>query len=168
MDINAGTGNTPVADADPPKSLATRIAVTLGSIGLFGAMATDALAVLGRHTGFIVLGSIEIVQTMIVLLASAAVVLATLERSHAAVHILTERLVPSTAARLARLANIASAIIVAVLLAGALWLMADLWNAHERSELLHIPFRVLRAIFAGALFVVLIVFLRQAFAKAAR
>ena len=168
MDIDTGTGSKPVDALEPPKSTATRIAVVLGSIGLLGAMATDALAVLGRHTGFIVLGSIEIVQTMIVLLASAAVVLATLERTHAAVHILTERLPKRTAARLAQLANVASALIVAILLGGSLWLLFDLWNAHERSELLHIPFRVLRAIFAGALFVVLLVFLRQAFAKAAR
>ena len=168
MDINTGTGSTSVDAPEPPKSTATRIAVVLGSIGLLGAMATDALAVLGRHTGFIVLGSIEIVQTMIVLLASAAVVLATLERTHAAVHILTERLPKRIAKRLAQLAKVASALIVAILLGGSLWLLFDLWNAHERSELLHIPFRVLRAIFAGALFVVLLVFLRQAFAKAAR
>ncbi|WP_260598998.1 TRAP transporter small permease [Sphingomonas endolithica] len=162
MDINADTGSTPVADPARRTSLATRLAVMVGSIGLLGAMATDALAVLGRHTGFSVLGSIEIVQTMIVLLASSAIVLATLERNHAAVHILTERLAPPTAARLARAANVASAVIVAVLLIGALWLMFDLWGAHERSELLHIPFRVLRAIFAAALLIVALVFARQA------
>ena len=167
MDINADTGSTPIADPDPRQSLATRLAVALGSVGLLGAMATDTLAVLGRHTGFSVLGSIEIVQTMIVLLASSAIVLATLQRNHAAVHILTERLPPSRAALLARLASLFAAIIVSVLLIGALWLMVDLWNAHERSELLHIPFRVLRAIFATALLIVAVIFARQAVARRA-
>jgi TRAP-type C4-dicarboxylate transport system permease small subunit len=168
MDINADTGSAPVATPDSPTSRATQIAVVLGSIGLLGAMATDALAVLGRHTGFSVLGSIEIVQTMIVLLASSAIVLATLERNHAAVHILTERLAPHRAAILARFASAVSAIIIAILLIGALWLMADLWSAHERSELLHIPFRVLRAIFAAALLIVAVIFARQAVARRTR
>jgi TRAP-type C4-dicarboxylate transport system permease small subunit len=168
MDISADTGNAPVATPDPPRSRAMQVATILGSIGLLGAMATDALAVLGRHTGFSVLGSIEIVQTMIVLLASAAIVLATLERNHAAVHILTERLAPERAAVLARLASAMSAIIVIILLIGAVWLMTDLWSAHERSELLHIPFRVLRAIFAAALLIVAIIFARQAIARRTR
>ena len=168
MDIDADTGNTPVADAEPPPTLPARIAIAVGTVGLLGAMATDTLAVLGRHTGFSVLGSIEIVQTMIVLLASAAIALATLQRKHAAVHILTERLTPPTAARLARIASAASAVVVAALLIGALWLSSDLWGVHERSELLHIPFRVLRGIFAGALLVVVVTFLRQAFERTGR
>jgi TRAP-type C4-dicarboxylate transport system permease small subunit len=168
MDINADTGSAPVATPDPPTSRATQIAVVLGSVGLLGAMATDALAVLGRHTGFSVFGSIEIVQTMIVLLASSAIVLATLERNHAAVHILTERLAPHHTVILARFASAVSAIIIAILLIGALWLMADLWSAHERSELLHIPFRVLRAIFAAALLIVAVIFARQAVARRTR
>lgn len=165
MENNADTGSTPAADRAPPRSAAATIAVVLGSIGLLGAMATDAIAVLGRHTGFSLLGSIEIVQTMIVLLASSAIVLATLERNHAAVHILTERLAPRRAALLARLASAVSAMIVAVLLIGALWLLSDLWNAHERSELLHIPFRVLRAIFAATLLIVSVIFAWQAVAR---
>lgn len=62
----------------------------------------------------------------------------------------------------------ASAVIVGVLLAGTLWLMSDLWNAHERSELLHIPFRALRAILGVALFVVLVTFVRNAVARTVR
>lgn len=168
MDIDGDTGNTPPSDTEAPPSLAARIAILIGGIGLLGAMATDSIAVLGRHTGFSLLGSIEVVQTMIVLLASASIVLTTLEGRHAAVHILTERLAPATAGRLARMANGLSAIVVAVLLIGTCWLIGDLWGAHERSELLQIPFRVLRLFFAAALVIVVIAFLRHAFVGARR
>ena len=57
-----------------------RVAFVVGSMGLLGAMSADALAVLGRHVGLPLLGSIEIVQACVVLVASAAMIGATLRK----------------------------------------------------------------------------------------
>src|SRR5271170_6230492 len=71
----------------------------IGAAGLLIAIAADALAVLGRHTGIPLLGSIEIMQAAILLASSAAIVLATAAKRHAVVHLLVDRL--SAPARIA-------------------------------------------------------------------
>lgn len=78
----------------PGGGLLTRISFALGAAGLLMGMSADAIAVLGRHVGFTLLGAIEVVQASVVLAASAAMVGATLSGAHARVHILIERLSP--------------------------------------------------------------------------
>ena len=151
---------------EPPPARATGIAgkaaFYIGSVGLLLAMSADSIAVLGRHTGFALLGAIEIVQASIVLIATASMVSVTLARGHAAVHILTDRLAPVWRVRLARLANLLSALAVLLLAAGSIMLLADLWGGHERSELLHVPLRWLRVLMIAALLLVGGIFLRHA------
>lgn len=152
-------------DSPPPEreTGATRAAFLIGGAGLFIAMATDAIAVLGRHTGFTLLGSIEVVQCCIVLIASSAMIFATLKGSHAAVHIITERLSPPRVALLARIASALSALLFLLFAGAGLWLIADLWNGHERTELLHIPIVPLRILQVAALLFVAALFLRKLF-----
>lgn len=146
----------------PTHGLAARLSFYLGSAGLLIAMATDAIAVLGRHTGFALLGAIEIVQAAIVLITAASMVSVTLGRGHAAVHILTERLSRARARRLERVAALLGATAIALLIAGSAILLGDLWGGHERSELLHIPLRWFRVLMIAALAFILILFVRQA------
>ena len=120
---------------------------------------------LGRHIGFPLLGAIEVVQAAIVLIAASSLVSVTLAKGHAGVHILTERLKPAPRRRLAIFADLAAALTVTVLVIGSALILGDLWNGHERSELLHIPLRVLRLLMTAALTVVAIAFLHQAWAK---
>ncbi|MGF7146796.1 TRAP-type C4-dicarboxylate transport system permease small subunit [Sphingomonas zeicaulis] len=148
----------------PTRGFAARLSFYLGSAGLLIAMATDATAVLGRHTGFALLGAIEIVQAAIVLITAASMVSVTLGRGHAAVHILTERLSKQRAHRLQRVAALLGALTIALLIAGSAILLSDLWGGHERSELLHIPLRWFRALMIAALAFILILFVRQAMA----
>jgi TRAP-type C4-dicarboxylate transport system permease small subunit len=167
-DLDTGEESPPALEKPEAESAATRAAYLVGGTGLFVAMATDAIAVLGRHTGFTLLGSIEVVQTCIVLIASSAMIFATLKGSHAAVHILTERLSAPTVQRLASVASALSAALFLVLAAGCLWLVADLWNGHERTELLHIPITPLRLLQIAALAFVALLFLRNALRRSAR
>lgn len=146
----------------PTTGIAARLSFYLGSAGLLIAMATDAIAVLGRHTGFALLGAIEIVQAAIVLITAASMVSVTLSRGHAAVHILTERLSKPRARQLQRVAGLLGALTVALLIAGSAILLGDLWGGHERSELLHIPLRWFRVLMIAALAFILILFVRQA------
>lgn len=145
--------------------VAGRVAFFVGVAGLLVATAADSIAVLGRHTGFALLGSIEIVQASIVFIAAASMVSVTLAQGHAAVHILTDRLSPPRKRALARIASLLGAITALMLAAGSLMLLADLWGGHERSELFHIPLRWLRLLTTIGLIFVAILFARQVFAR---
>ncbi|MDE2403571.1 MAG: TRAP transporter small permease subunit [Sphingomonadales bacterium] len=151
----------PSADVRARGALAA-VGYGLGGIGLFGATAADALAVAGRHLGFRLLGSIELVQAMVVLLGAAAMLIATLTASHAGVHIVTERLRPATAARLARVAALASGVAMLALAFGSAWVAVDMWNGFEQTELLNIPLRWLRLLWIAVALVIAARFLRNA------
>jgi TRAP-type C4-dicarboxylate transport system permease small subunit len=155
--------NGSVEESAPPRQgpLATA-AFILGTLGLAIATATDALAVAGRHLGFTILGSIEIVQAAIVLIASAAMVGTTVAGRHAAVHIVTGRLAPSTSRRLARIAAAVSAALFIAILVGSVWVAADLWHGFEQTELLRIPLRWLRALWIAAALLIAALFARAA------
>lgn len=155
----------PLSPADrpaPPQGPLTRVTFAIGGLGLLTATLTDSLAVLGRHMGVSFLGSIEIVQSAVVLAATGAIIIATLARGHAAVHILTERLSPITAARLARAAAVLSALMFLAMAVGSGWLMVEGWGGHERTELLGIPFRWLRLVWTSAALIVAALFMAQA------
>ena len=160
--------STDTSDADAPapaQGPIARIAFVIGCCGLLLATAADSIAVLGRHLGFPLLGAIEVVQAAIVLIAASSLVSVTLARGHAGVHILTDRLKPAPRRRLGLFADIAAALTVVLLVIGSVLILADLWNGHERSELLHIPLRVLRLLMTLALTVVAIAFVQQAWTK---
>jgi TRAP-type transport system small permease protein len=126
--------------------LLTRASFVLGAIGLLGAMVIDTLAVAGRHLAMPVLGSIELVEACVVLMASASLVGTTLEGGHASVHILTERLPPSATIAVERVSNALSAGFFALLAIGSLIVARDLWGGDERTELLGLPLAPLRAL----------------------
>lgn len=156
--------------ADRPivaQSPLARLAYGLGGIGLLGATLADSLAVAGRHLGFRILGSIELVQTAVVLLGASAMLIATLVGGHASVHIVTERLSRHTASRLARIAALVSGCVFLALAAGSIWVASDLWHGFEQTELLHIPLRWLRATWIVFALLIAAIFLRNAARKPA-
>jgi len=124
----------------------TRLSFGLGAFGLLGAMLIDSSAVLGRHIGVPVLGSIELVEACVVLMASASLVGTTLGSGHASVHILTEQLSAAGRARLQRVSDLLSALFFGVLALGSLTIAGDLWGGDERTELLGLPLWPLRAL----------------------
>jgi len=150
------------------KNLGARLASAasiLGALGMLGAMACEALAVLGRHVGLPLLGSLEIVEACIVLMACASLVGTTLERGHASVHILTEHLSERTRRGLALFTNLLCALFFACLLIGSLWIEADLWHGAEQSELLGIPIAPLRLLWCTTALGLSGAFLGQALAQ---
>ena len=145
-----------------------RVLVWTGGGALLLAMSVDALAVIGRHAGVPLLGSIEIVQVAVLLAGVAAMLVATLARVHATVHLLAERVPGHGRDVLQRFSLFCAALFFAALLAGSLWIAADLWHAQEESELLRLPYRPLRILTIAAALLVTLVFLRQAFARQPR
>lgn len=144
-----------------------RVLAAIGSVALLVAMATDAIAVVGRHLRVPLLGSIEIVQACIVLTASAAAIGTTLAGGHMVVTLVIERLDPARARRFRRVADLVSAAFFAALAAGSVWLAIELWDAHEISETIGIPLRWFRALWCVSAAVVTLLFLRSAFARRA-
>ena len=123
----------------------------VGALALLSAMVVDTLAVIGRHVGVNLLGSIEWVQAAMLLASSAALVAATLGSQHASVHLLIDRMTPRWR-RVATLCGMALSIVFFLCLAaGSLWIAHDLWGAREASDLLHIPFAPLRLASIAAL-----------------
>jgi TRAP-type C4-dicarboxylate transport system permease small subunit len=118
----------------------------VGATALLLAMAVDALAVLGRHIGLPLLGSLELVQAAIVVASSTAIVFATLANRHAAARFLLDRSTPRVRRLLQQFARVLTLLFFLILASGQTWITHDLWDGHEDSELLHIPFAPLRLV----------------------
>jgi TRAP-type transport system small permease protein len=129
----------------------TREALHRGLVWVAGgallvAMATDTLAMLGRHLRMPLLGSIEIVQAAVLVASSGALLLATALDAHARVHLLQKQLAPGARLGFERFSLVATIGLVLALLAGSLWITVELWRGHEESELLRIPWKPLRVV----------------------
>jgi TRAP-type transport system small permease protein len=145
--------------------LARGLALSAGSIALLAAMAADFISVIGRHLGFTLLGGVEFVQICVVVAISSALIVATLRGAHASVHILTERLAPSTARLLGRASDILGAILFLLLSAGSFWMLSDTWGLDERTDVLGLPLAPARILWTGALASTALVFLIRALAR---
>ena len=119
----------------------------LGAAALLFAVAVDAIAVIGRHIGKPLLGSIELMQAAILIAASAAIVSATMVDKHAVVHLLIDRLSPRMRLIMGRVhAALCAWCFFIALAAGSIWIALDLRGGNEESELLHIPYAPLRVV----------------------
>lgn len=121
-----------------------KIAVWTGGISLLAATAIDTLAVIGRHAGLPITGSIELMQPAILVSGALGLVIATIVQSHARVRLFVDRLSPSSQVLADRVSDTLSLIFFTGLLLGSAWLSLDLWDSHEQSEILGVPWRWLR------------------------
>jgi TRAP-type C4-dicarboxylate transport system permease small subunit len=128
---------------------------------LLVAMLVDTLAMIGRQIELPLIGSIELVQAAVLLAAGGALIVATLDRAHARVNLLLDRLAERPRRLIGRAHSLAAALLFAALLAGSAWIAIDLWNGHEESELLRIPYRPLHLAVVLAFVVLLLLALRR-------
>ncbi len=126
----------------------------LGGAALLAAMSIDTIAVIGRYIGHPLRGSIELIEPMVLVSGSVGLVLATQAAGHAKVRIVVEHLSEGMRAALERVWEFTSLLFFLCLLAGSVWIAADLWNGHEVSEQIGVPWRVLR-LFANLCLVIL-------------
>jgi len=143
----------------------TRVLILVGGFALLGAMAVDTLAVIGRHTGIPLHGSIELVQAALLVSGIAAMVVATLAGSHATVRLIIDRTPPGLRLWMQRGSHVLAALFFIALLCGNVWIAADMWSGHEASELLGIPYRPLRIVAILGIATIAVVFLRQTFGR---
>lgn len=134
----------------------------IGASGLLALMLVETAAVLGRHAGFPVTGALEIAQATIVFAACAAMLVATLQGAHAAVHMLTDRMPQGIQRHVFRAGSVLAGLLFAALTAGSAWLAFEFWDSFEQTEVLHIPFRPLRAVVTAAAALVSLAFFHRA------
>ncbi|WP_232512294.1 TRAP transporter small permease subunit [Novosphingobium sp. PP1Y] len=135
--------------------------VCTGGTALLAATALDTAGVVGRHIGLPLHGVIELIQPAILTAGTVALLWATLCASHAKVHLVVDRLPEAWAARALRIADLASALFFAGVLAGSIWIAADMWPSHERSELVGVPWAALRVIANIGILATIIVLVRR-------
>ena len=122
------------------------VVIWIGGAALLAATFTDTIAVIGRHVGMPLPGSIELMQAVVLVSSAIGMVIATWEDSHARVRLLVDRLGRASRAIADRLSDAMTFIFVLALLAGSFWLSADLWDGYEQSEVVGVPWSVLRLI----------------------
>lgn len=132
------------------------------------ATATDTLAMLGRQLHLPLLGAIEIVQAAVLIASAGALLVVALEGAHARVHLLLNRLPESPRALVERLHSVFAVLFYLALLTGSAWLTMDLWNGHEESELLRLPYRPLRVVVVVTLLLLVVHALRRIWRGVAR
>lgn len=130
---------------------------------LLGAVAVDALAMVGRQVQVPLVGSIEIVEALVLFAAGGALIIATLDGAHARVNLVLKRIPALWRERLKTLHALTAVALFAALLAGTLWITADLWRGNEESELLHIPYKPLRIATSASLAALLALSVRSLF-----
>ncbi len=148
-----------------PASVGAWVLFAFGAAGLLGAASTDLLAMIGRRVGAPFLGSVEVAQVCVLLAGGASLVAATLGRDHAAVRVFTEKASPRLRGILGRVACLTAAAFFAVLTIGSAWIMWDLRDGAEQTELLAIPVVVLRAFWLACAIGCTVVLLAQAFKR---
>jgi TRAP-type C4-dicarboxylate transport system permease small subunit len=121
-----------------------------GSAGLLTVMLVESIAVIGRHLGMPLLGALEIAQAAIVPATCAAMLIAGLRGAHAAVHMVTERLPEGVRRAVDRGSSVLAGLYFSALAVASIWLAVEFWNSFEQTEVLHIPFRPLRALVSVA------------------
>jgi TRAP-type C4-dicarboxylate transport system permease small subunit len=133
------------------------ILIWLGGTALLLATLTDTLAVIGRHVGLPISGSIELMQGLVLVSGAVALVISIWEDAHARVHLLLDRMAPRARRVADGLSDVVTIAFLAALLAGSAWLAIDLWHGHEQSELLGVPWALLRMVANAALVMAIVV-----------
>lgn len=139
------------------ENLGYRLLIACGGALMLVAVAVELLAVLGRLVGLPLPGSIELVQIAVTISGTCALLVATLHGSHARVRLVLDHL-SATWLRVMNRANaLCSAVFFLMFCAGSTWLMLDLWNGFEESEIWFVPYRPLRLwVILGTLAVALV------------
>ena len=132
-----------------------------GGIALIIAAALNLLAVIGRHSGLPLKGAIELVQVVVLIGGSLALVAATLGRNHARVHLILDRLTGGNRDVAEWVCTALSILFYLMLLVGSCWLAVDLWGSQEVSELVGVPWRAMRAFLNLTLVVIIALLVRQ-------
>ncbi|WP_417318705.1 TRAP transporter small permease [Emcibacter sp.] len=138
------------------------ILLYFGGSALLGAAFVEAISVVCRHLGLGFHGAIEIVQVLVLISGASALVIATRAGKHAVVKLILQHLDADRRAFLVAIWMVISALLFIILAVGNVWLIMDMWNAYEESEVLNIPYLPFRIFSVICLLLVTGSFLEEA------
>lgn len=124
----------------------TTLGLWLGGLALIAATLINVGAVVGRRIGLPLHGAIELVQVCVLIAGTLSLLRATALEAHARIHLVLDRIPAGARALAERFCALIAALFFSALLAGSLWIQSDLWNAHESSEVIGVPWLALRLI----------------------
>jgi len=127
-------------------NIISRLAIWTGGLALLAATAIDTFAVIGRHIGMPLGGSIELMQAAVLVSGALGIVISSLDDAHARVKLVVDRLPPGWRGAADRASDALSVLFVLSLLIGSAWIAFDLRGGHEQSELVGVPWWVLRLV----------------------
>jgi TRAP-type C4-dicarboxylate transport system permease small subunit len=134
------------ADVNEARGRVPRWLVVVAGVPLLAAMVIEFSAVIARNAGWNLVGSIELVQAMILLSSSGAMIAATLNRAHAKVSLLSSRYRGRLGQTMRILLAVGGTAFFLALAIGSAWIAWDMRNAAEQSELLGVPYLPLRLV----------------------
>ncbi|MDH4107949.1 MAG: TRAP transporter small permease [Gammaproteobacteria bacterium] len=165
--MNEPAHKLPRDERDEPRKIPAWLVVA-GGAPLLAAMFVEFASVIGRNTGLPLPGAIEIVQAAVLLSSSAAIVVATLSRSHAKVRVLLARARGTSGTALKTFNAVGGTIFFLALASGSLWIIGDMWGAAEQSELVGIPWLPLRCVAAASMLATALLYARRVIAGSRR
>jgi hypothetical protein len=163
----SGGANQVSESPDPARDRVPRWLVMLAGLPLLMAMLIEFGAVLARNVGWNLVGSIELVQAMILLSSSGAMVAATLSRAHAKVSIFSSRYRGRSGRAMQILLAVGGSAFFTAVAIGSTWIAWDMRGGAEQSELLGIPYLPLRVLVTVAMFIIALIYVRRIFVEPA-
>lgn len=154
-------GNQRPEESGEARRTVPRWLVIIAGVPLLAAMLIEFVAVISRNLVWNLVGSIELVQAMILLSSSGAMVAATLSRAHAKVSVFSQRYRGRSGRAMRILIAIGGSVFFLALAVGSAWIAADMWSASEQSELLGIPYLPLRLVVTAAMFLIALIYARR-------
>jgi TRAP-type C4-dicarboxylate transport system permease small subunit len=159
------SGSDPPANDSGSRPPVPKWLVFAAGVPLLIAMAIEFFAVLARNFGWTFIGSIELVQAMILLSSSGAMVAATLSRAHAKVSIFSRRYSGRSGRFMRIILALGGTVFFAALAAGSAWIAWEMRGAMEQSELLGVPYLPLRLILTLTMTVIAVLYARRVFTE---
>ena len=146
-------------------SIAVKLAVLFGASALIGTNVIVVLSVIGRHIAIPLPGSVEIVEMLIVVVASTSILYATVIYSHASAKLLIDRVGGFTKQLVESAGLVLGATFCLALTIGNGWLLYDYWSQYEVSPLLSIPIKPFRILVVLCLCLATLTLLKQLLEK---
>jgi TRAP-type C4-dicarboxylate transport system permease small subunit len=144
---------------------AEKIALIAGCCALLATTVIMVLSVIGRHTQIPLPGSVEIIEVLIVIVASTSLLVATVQNTHASAKLFIDRLSPTLRHVVEKCGYLFGACFSLALLVGNVWLILDYWPVTEASHLLSIPIIPFRVLLSTILFIITLLLLRRLFSS---
>lgn len=132
------------------RKLFRQIAVGIGSATLLAVMLVVAANAMLRHMFVVVPGTIEVVMVIITVTASMGLIVATLDRGHALVHLLVGRLDSNVASILRKFVDFLGCLLWLLIGLGGAWIIKDYWQQNEATVLIGIPLTPFRLLWLAA------------------